>query len=328
MLSWPRSSDLLQQRAQILDQLATLLDAGISLQRSLGMVKIPGQGQWSHLLNQASHRIDGGETLADAIAAAQSQSRFAPPYFDAWALGVLRLAETSGALAEGCRQLAIAAQHQRQRQQVEIAIGRSLLALSVSSFTLIMALLRWQTAFLFQAWYWIWIMSLSVGLTGVWQAAQHGSLRPTLQPYLRQWPLLKLLWDAQACLYLSQLATPLRCGVPILTALDLMRRHVPDPDLAKTLTLLIHGVRSGRSLSQILPGRIPDLALQMIRTGEETGTLEATLATLGEYGQESLKTTLQQVQGILQPLAIVGIGGIVAIAAIQLLSSLLQQLPD
>lgn len=328
MLPWPRSSDLLQHRAQVFDQLATLLNAGIPLQRSLEMVKIPSQGQWSHLLQQASRSIDVGATLTEAIAANQPQSWLSPPYFDEWTLGVLRLAEASGALAEGCRQLAIAARQQQQRQRLETAIGRSLLALVISGLTLAMALLHWNTAFVLQPWFWVLVISLSLGFSWGWQQAQSRPLRATLQPYLRQWPILKSLWEAQVCLYLSELATPLRCGLPILTALDLMRRQVPDPELAKTLTLLIHGVRSGRSLSQILTGRIPDLALQLIRTGEETGALDETLGKLGEYGQESLAMTLRQVQTVLRPLAIVAIGGMVAIAAIQLFSGLLQQLPD
>ncbi|UZQ54817.1 type II secretion system F family protein [Trichothermofontia sichuanensis B231] len=328
MLPWPRSSDLLQHRAQVFDQLATLLNAGIPLQRSLGMVKIPSQEQWGHLLQQASRHIDVGATLTEAIAANQPQSWLSPPYFDEWTLGVLRLAEASGALAEGCRQLAIAARQQQQRQRLETAIGRSLLALVISGLTLAMALLQWGTGFILQPWFSVLVISLSLGFSWGWQQAQSGPLRATIQPYLRQWPILKSLWEAQVCLYLSELATPLRCGLPILTALDLMRRQAPDPELAKTLTLLIHGVRSGRSLSQILTGRIPDLALQLIRTGEETGALDETLGRLGEYGQESLAMTLQQVQTVLRPLAIVAIGGMVAITAIQLFSGLLQQLPD
>ncbi len=328
MLLWPRSSDLLQQRAQVFDQLATLLNAGIPLQRSLGMVKIPSQGQWSHLLQQASRRIDVGATLTEAIAATQPQSWLMPPYFDEWTLGVLRLAETSGALAEGCQQLAIAARQQQAWQHLEMAIGRSLLALVISGLTLGVALLQWSTAFLLQPWFWVLLLGIGLGLSWGWQQAQSGSLRAMLQPYQRQLPILKSLWEAQVCLYLSELATPLRCGIPILAALDLMRRHVPDPELAKTLTLLIHGVRSGRSLSHSLTGRLPDLALQLIRTGEETGALGETLGKLGEYGRESLGTTLRQVQTVVRPLAIVAIGGIVAIAAIQLFSGLLQQLPD
>ncbi|WP_448571747.1 type II secretion system F family protein [Trichothermofontia sp.] len=328
MLLWPRSSDLLQQRAQVFDQLATLLNAGIPLQRSLGMVKVPGQGQWGRLLQHSSRSIDAGATLAEAIAANQPRSWLTPAYFDQWTLGVLRLAETSGALAAGCRQLAIAARQQQARQRLETAIGRSLVALAISGLTLGIALLQWRTAFLLQPWFWGLVLCLSLGLGWGWQQAQSGSLGATVQSYQRQLPILKSLWEAQVCLYISELATPLRCGIPILAALDLMRRHVPDPELAKTLTLLIHGVRSGRSLGQILTGRIPDLALQLIRTGEEAGALDETLGKLGEYGQESLAMTLRQVQTVLRPLAIVAIGGIVALTAIQLFTQTLPSLPD
>jgi len=292
------------------------------------MVKLPRNGQWGQLLQQASRSIDGGETLAAAIAANQPQSRLMPPYFDVWTLGVLRLAETSGALAAGCRQLAIAALQERDRRRLETAIGRSLLALVIGGLTLGLLLLTWSTAFVMQTGFWIVVITVGLGFSWVWQQAYYGPLRATLTPYLRQWPVLKSLWEAQACLYLSELATPLRCGIPILAGLDLMRRHVPDPEWAKTLTLMIHGVRSGRSLSHILAGRMPELALQLIRTGEEAGALDEMLTKLGEYGQERLAMTLRQVETLLRPVGILAIGGTVAITAIQLFTGTIQQLPD
>nr|WP_277873964.1 MULTISPECIES: type II secretion system F family protein [unclassified Trichocoleus] len=120
---------------------------------------------------------------------------------------------------------------------------------------------------------------------------------------------------------------PLSCGIPILTALELLRSHIPDPQISTHVAKASRQIRAGRTLSESLQSKLPPIAIQYIRTGEETGNLDEALLKMGEYYESELDRSLQQLQGILRPASIISLGCLVALVGIRAINSLINPLP-
>ncbi|PIQ84122.1 MAG: type II secretion system protein GspF [Candidatus Omnitrophica bacterium CG11_big_fil_rev_8_21_14_0_20_63_9] len=85
-----------------------------------------------------------------------------------------------------------------------------------------------------------------------------------------------------------QLADLLAGGLPLLNALNLLARQTEQAPLRRVIEALAASVRDGRSFSDALsefPGVFPPLYRSMVRAGEVSGGLEATLARLAELGE-------------------------------------------
>lgn len=277
-------------------------------------------------LRQVSLAIASGQDFASAIAQLSHKTARYGFYFDAWTVSLLRMAEYSGALVEMCQKLASAAesgqQHSRLYRSVEIAA----ITFLVSGVVLVAALSAKTANSLLQPKLWMLVLLLvGIGIL-ITQLLHSPRWRQWIYPFLFKLPGVRRLVQAQSLLYFAELELPLSCGVPILTAVELVRDRIPDPEMAKNLAIAAEKIRSGETLSQSLQGRLPPLALQMIRTGEETGNLEPMLQKLAEYYATELEGKLRQLQGILRPLNILALGFVVALLGIQLLFVLLNVL--
>src|SRR5437588_11551138 len=95
--------------------------------------------------------------------------------------------------------------------------------------------------------------------------------------------------------FYSQLADLLRSGVPLLRSLDILERQSSQPALAEMVREVRARVADGTSLADALaqhPRAFNELAVSMVRAGQEGGFLEDVLkriATFVEH-QEDMKS--------------------------------------
>lgn len=61
--------------------------------------------------------------------------------------------------------------------------------------------------------------------------------------------VLKGMAQSRLLLYFTELELPLRCGVPILQALELLRSRIPDVVLQKRLAIASRQIQAGQTLS-------------------------------------------------------------------------------
>lgn len=101
--------------------------------------------------------------------------------------------------------------------------------------------------------------------------------------------------DRHMATFYSQLADLLRSGVPLLRALDILERQAAQPSLAEVVRDVRAKVADGTSLAEAM-GRYPqvfgELAVSMIRAGQEGGFLEDVLKRIADFteNQEDLKS--------------------------------------
>ncbi len=306
------------ETARFFHQFAALLNAGLPVQQSLGMAGKDCRPQLQKVLREASLKIEMGQDLATAIASG---------YFDHWTISLIRAGEYSGALAEACERLAVAAETQHKRQRLYRAVNRSVLVIVLCLVAFLCAAIQGGTGFLWQTWFWLAV----IVVVGAFLTVTYLGYSPTWgQDVLRsldRFPLIAGIVQARAMLYFTELELPLRCGVPLLQALELVQSHIPDRMVGNQLAIASRQIQAGFTLSHGLRGKLPPLAAQMLRTGEETGDLEGMLSKLAEYYESDLERRLKQLQGTLRPLGILAAGGLVLLMGIEAITSLIKSLP-
>ena len=300
-----------QHKARFFNQLATLLDSGLSVGQSLSLAGRDLSSSFQSYLQKASISVRS-QNLASAL----SQP---PRYFDTWTLGLLEAAEYSGALSVACRKIAIAHERQHKRQRLYNAVKLALIATIWSLFLLVTALIAGNATVLLQPGFWL----LAIGLLVVLIVAFSF---PGIHP-LTQVPIVGKIIQTRSMLYFSELELPLSCGISLATSLELLQKYVPDPVMAGKMAIATERVLAGQPLSKSLQGRLPAIALQMLRTGEETGNLDAALQNIGKYYEDELERQLLQLKSILIPLSIIAVGALVALIGIWGISFLINSLP-
>jgi type IV pilus assembly protein PilC len=115
------------------------------------------------------------------------------------------------------------------------------------------------------------------------------------------------------------LGTILAGGTPLVDALQSARGAVSNRWLSQTMAGAVHEIREGGTLAGALgrPRVLPNMAIEMLSVGEETGSLEAMLRDVAEFYEADLDTRLAQLTTWIEPalLLVMGVlvGGIVII---------------
>ncbi len=127
------------------------------------------------------------------------------------------------------------------------------------------------------------------------------------------------------------LATLLQAGVSLPESLELSRTIVSNRLVANAVESLRRDSLQGRGLSDPIQrtGIFPRMLSQMVRVGEETGTLDANLKTLANFYDKEVDRSVSTVTGLLEPGLIILVGlivGFVAVSVIMPMYSLLQNI--
>ena len=99
-------------------------------------------------------------------------------------------------------------------------------------------------------------------------------------------------------------------------------------EMAANLAYARNRVKKGATLRESLQGKLPAVAMGAIATGEETGRLDEALEKLAEYYQRELVESIGQLKGILVPVSIVAMGGVVGLLGYGAIAALINSLPD
>jgi type IV pilus assembly protein PilC len=116
-------------------------------------------------------------------------------------------------------------------------------------------------------------------------------------------------------LYLSRIAdnldTMLTSGIPIIRALDITSEVVGSRLYKRLLKETTDGVKSGLALSAAFekyPENIPGVMTQMVKVGEETGSLGPVLKTLANFYKREVDDAVDTLVGLIEPFMIVVLG--------------------
>jgi general secretion pathway protein F len=128
---------------------------------------------------------------------------------------------------------------------------------------------------------------------------------------------LKLMRDVitkiETARFCRTLGTLLKSGVPLLQALNNSRDVISNRAIAAALENLPKGAKEGKGLSVPLAGAkvFPQLALSMVKVGEETGQLDTMLLKVASTYEKSLKEAIKRFMGLLEPMIIIAMALII-----------------
>lgn len=325
-------------------EMATLLQAGVPLDRALGMLaETVSPPQLAEVVGDLQTRVRQGSTLADALAEH-------PTLFSRFYVNLIRAGEAGGALETVLVRLA---EHLDQSKETREAIMAALiypvilLLVAVGAVILLLTYVVPQFAELFndvgealplptqiviaagdfmQNYAW----TLALGALGSGYALRYAWRRPRarrrIEALLLRMPLLgELLVKADTARFARTLGTLLDNGVTLLNGAAIAREVVANRLLADRLAAVADKVKAGGRFSDELAERevLPRFAVQMIRVGEESGELTAMLFRVAEAYERGLRSALKRALALLEPALILTLGVVVAAIVLSILLAIL-----
>jgi type IV pilus assembly protein PilC len=166
------------------------------------------------------------------------------------------------------------------------------------------------------------VLPLLVGilvLIPVWTRSSGGQKR--VDRWKLQLPVLGAIWRMFAIAQLSRtLSTLLEGGIPLVSALEVAHESSGNRVIADAIAAGAARVREGMSLADALEGtgRFPELAIEMISVGEQTGSLPEMLNHMADFYDEDLDLRLSALLGWVEPVILIFVASFVAVILISL----------
>jgi len=124
-------------------------------------------------------------------------------------------------------------------------------------------------------------------------------------------PMIRMYATSQLARTLSTL---LAGGLPLLSALGVAASSIGNRAMAAAVAGGASHIREGRSLTVALESTqvVDNLAIEMVKVGEQTGALGDMLNTLAEFYDQEMETRLAAVMGLVEPILLILMAVIVA----------------
>lgn len=331
----------LKEIAVVTRQLATMVDSGLSVVRSLsilsGQVENPALAK---ALNEVRTDLEHGSSLSAACA--KHPKVFSHLYCTLIQAGEVGgnldevlggLAETIERQAELNRTIKSAMTYPAVVMSVMLLIFSALLIFIVPVFQNLFKTLGGKLPFPTQM-----LIDLSNIVTSIWVLPLIGAFIGIVV-LVRRWistPDGRRIWDrwilkppvfgqlfhkVSLARATGTLASLIGSGVPILEALDLSSETAGNRTVGDVMLEAKQGVREGRPMADPLREHdkvIPPLVVQMIEVGEQTGALDGMLKKVSQFYDQEVALTVENLTALLEPLLTVFMGAGVGIMVISL----------
>jgi len=322
-------------------QLATLVEAGLPLDRALAIVEeLAPHPRAKALVGDLLLSVRGGSSLSEALA------KHHPRPFSRLYINMVRAGEKSGVLEITLRRLAefLEARAAFAEEIISaLAYPVVIFAVAIGAIVFLMTFVvpRFATIFadlgqavplptqilmmasaIVQGYWWLGVLALfALGLGWrVWTGTPDGRLR--WDQIRLGLPLVgRLALKIETARLARTLGTMLKSGVPVLGALAVVGDMMTNQAIGRAVGRLADGVKRGGTIASGMQeqARFPSLAIHMVRVGEETGRLEEMLLKVAETFEADVRTELKRVVGLLGPAIILGMGVLVAFIVVAML---------
>ena len=342
-LFWRRDKRLSGQEAMLFsEELAVLLESGLPLEESLKMLATSFQGKLLEKTLFLQEAVRSGRTLAEAMKDSHA--------FTGFFVSTVEAGERTGHLAHTFSSLAQA----QGRMEALKSDLRSILiyplilafaAFAVLCFILtyvipqfeqmfaeMQAVLPWPTlvvlslSHFLSRWGWIFLLFfVSLYFWGRYFLRDEAK-RIQLERWLLKKPFIGSLWQRiEAARFARMAATLLASGVALLETIELAAQASTMKAVRQSLLAAREKVKDGKSLVEALGTEaiFPDLALTMLKVGENTGALESMLQKVAALFEKESERFLKRLITLLEPVLILGLGVIIGIIMMSIVSALM-----
>jgi type IV pilus assembly protein PilC len=129
--------------------------------------------------------------------------------------------------------------------------------------------------------------------------------------------LLKQAFIAGFCRTMANL---LRGGVAVLDVFDIVEEMTSNDVISGVLRRTRASIVGGSAIYLSMAGTrfFPNMVIKMVKAGEESGSLWGVLERTADYYEEKVDATIATITGLLEPLLIIMVGGIVLVVVLAL----------
>ncbi len=318
-------------------QMATLIDAGVPLIKSLEVVTAQVESRSLLMaLEEIRRDVQAGSTLRQALA------RHPKIFSNLW-LNLVETGEAGGHLGQSLQQLARHFESiQRITTQAQVALTYPTFLIAVAGIvvTLFVYLIipKFATMFLSMNTELPLITRIVIGVSVLarqyWWAALAAlvgtivSVRWYLQTDSGQWMrdrlLLHLPWFKGLVTYLQLaefsrgLSTLLKSGVPLLNCLQILESSATNRFYGRAIGQVKEAVKEGAPLAQPMDetGLFPPMTVQMVHVGEEVGELAAMVERIAVYNEDRVEAFIAKMTRLFEPIGIVVVGGLLLVIVV------------
>lgn len=321
-------------------QLATLARSAIPLDEATATVARQSiKPKIKKLLLGVRAKILEGHTLADGL-------RDYPHIFSEMYCATVAAGEQSGHLDVVMERLAdYTEQRQQMQQRLKLALIYPVI-LTVMSILVVGGLLTYvvpevvkvfsdtgqQLPFLtvaliavsefMQDWFVYLLFAMIAAFAAFKKLLQQPAFKKQYHQFLLKLPVIgSLVLGGNSAQFSRTLSILAASGVPILDAMRIAVKVMDNIPMREAVENASQQVSEGSSLSSTLEnsGYFNPMLINLIASGEATGQLEQMLERAAMNQERELETTMAMLMGLLEPLLIVAMGGVVLIIVLAIL---------
>lgn len=318
-------------------QMATMMSSGVPLVQSFDIV---GRGHenpsMQDLIMNVKAGVESGSSLAESLAKH-------PLYFDDLFCSLVHAGEQAGILENLLDKIAT------YKEKVEAIKGKikkalfypaAILVVSfiITAILLIFVIPQFESMFknfggdlpamtqfvvklseVFQAWWWAIFGGLGAVLYGIGQLKRRSKrFNEMMDRAILKLPIIgDIITKATIARFARTLSTMFAAGMPLVEAMETVANAAGNSVYTRAILGMKDEVATGQQVNVAMrdTGLFPNMVVQMLAIGEETGTVDSMLAKVADFYEEEVDNMVDGLSSLLEPLimAVLGvlIGGLV-----------------
>lgn len=318
-------------------QLATMMKAGVPLVQALQLIS---QGHENpsvrELVGKIKNDIEAGGTLAESLGKH-------PLYFDDLFVNLVEAGEKSGTLEALLDKIAV---YKEKTEALKAKVKKAMfyptavivVAFIVTAILLYFVVPSFQELFqgfgadlpaftLFviglsefvQTWWWLMLGGIGAGVFASVEAHKRSrKFRRALHRLQLKLPIVgDIFYKGAVARFARTLSTMFAAGVPLVEALESVAKASGNIVFEEAIFEIREQVATGLQLQLAMSqtNLFPNMAVQMVAIGEESGSLDAMCAKVAEFYENEVDNLVDALSSLLEPMimAIIGVmvGGLV-----------------
>ena len=328
-----------QQLVLFVRQLAAMVESGIPILGALDVLAEQVEDRaFQTILKRVRDEVEGGSSLSESLSKH-------PGLFSELFVNMVKAGESSGRLDEILDRLATyleKAEHLRRKVLASLLYPAmvSCLACAITAFLVLVVVPQFKEIFTtfggqlplptrillatsegFRRFFLLEVLLVMAGLIGfrVFVATKTGRLWFD-QTTLKLPVIGALLQKVAIARFARTLATLIRSGVPILTAMEIVAKTTGNTVVEAAILRARASVREGETIAEPLAesALFPPLVTRMVAVGEKTGQLERMLSKVAEFYESEVDAAVVGLTSLIEPVIIAVLGVVIGAIVIAL----------
>jgi type IV pilus assembly protein PilC len=321
---------------------ATMIDAGLPLVQCLDILaNQQPKPIFAAVLKDIKNSVEGGSTFSDAL-------RRHPRIFDALFVNLIQAGEAGGILDSILGRLSIYLEkRQKLMRQVKGALSYPtivfFIAMGVMAVMLtfvipafenmfaefgggkdaLPALTRFMVALShgFITYLPVTVVAIIAAAVAIRYTLKQPRGKRAFHKTLLKLPVLGgVLQKISVARFTRTLGTLLQSGVPILDALEICAKTSGNVSVEEGIMHVRQRISEGQNMAEpLIEAKVfPEMVVQMIGVGEQTGALDQMLNKVADFYEEETDIAVASMTSMLEPIMMVGIGGMVGVVLVSM----------